>query len=134
MDNIFALATRKAIRFPSNQGLIDVEQLWDLPLTARNTNDLDTVAKNIHRELTALNEESFVATKTNPAKADKVLAMDVVKFIISVKLAEAEEAQNARAKKAEREKLLGILEVKEAQALNDLSADEIRQRLAALED
>ncbi len=129
--NIFAHATRQQFRFPSIKGLLTTEDLWQLPLQSKTGFDLDSVAKSVNRELKATGEESFVETIT-PANTQLQMMMDIVKHVISVKKDENETARNAAARKAEREKLMGILADKQDAALKDLSPEEIQKRLAEL--
>ena len=130
--NIFEQATRRAIRFESAKGDLSVEQLWDLPLQSRNQFDLDTVAKTVNRQLNAVTEESFVSVRENPAKETLSLKLELVKYIISVKLQEAEEARNRANKASEKEKLLRLLDEKQNEALRALTPEEIQERLKAL--
>ena len=45
MSEIFMKATQKKLRFDSTQGLLTVEDLWDLPLTGTNKKaNLDDIA------------------------------------------------------------------------------------------
>lgn len=136
-ENLFELASRQKLRFSSAKGDLTVEQLWDLPLIITSPTrdvkaDLDTLARSINHELKAQAEESFVVTKANPAKDRLELALELVKHIIGVKLAEAEQAKKALENRAERQKLLAILGQKEDAALAELTPEQIKARLAAL--
>ena len=133
--NIFELATRQHLRFPSVKGQLSVEDLWDLPLTGKNPQvlDLDTVAKTVHAELKASAEESFVTVRANPRQTALELAMEVVKAIIEFKLAARTAANQKEVKRAERERLQKVLETKDEEALKTLSADEVRARLRTLD-
>jgi hypothetical protein len=130
--NLFEYATRNALRFSSIKGLITTEQLWDLPLQSKTNFDLDNVAKSANAELKALTDDSFVATAEKPGKEQATVKLEIVKHVIAVRLAENEVARTAAARKAEREKLLGILGDKQDEALKNLTAEEIQARLAAL--
>lgn len=132
MTNIFETATREKFRFASNKGMINVEALWDMPLTSRSGFDLDNVAKAVNAELKANTEESFVTTTTNPAKATLELKLEIVKHIIAAKQAENEAVKTAAAKRAEKQKLLEILEKKKDASLENLTEEQIAARLAAL--
>jgi len=131
--NIFEQATRRALRFESSKGELSVEQLWDLPLQSRNQFDLDTVAKTVNRQLNDVTEESFVSTRENAAKATLTLKLELIKHIIAVKLQEVDEAHNRANKASEKEKLLRLLEEKQNESLRSLTADEIAERLKALD-
>lgn len=131
--NIFEQASRQKLRFPTNKGELTTEQLWDLPLQSKSQFDLDTVAKSVSGELRGATEESFVATTVNPAKKELELKLEIVKHVIAVRIAENEAAHNAAARKAEREKLLGILADKQDEELKNLTPEQIKERLTALE-
>lgn len=132
MDNMFMQATRIALRFPSNKGPLTVEQLWDLPLQAKNSFDLDTVAKRVNAELRALSDDSFVETRSNPAKAEKALALEIVKAIIAYKQGENSAARAAAANKDMRDRLLAIRAEKQAENLKGMTLEEIDAQIAAL--
>lgn len=130
--NIFELATRQAVRFETNRGLITTEHLWDMPLIAKGGYDLDTVAKGVNAQLKAVSEESFVATRVNPAKADHELRLEVVKHVIAVKLAEQEDRAKAAARAQERAKLLQLLDKKQDAEMEAMTPEQIQKRLAEL--
>lgn len=130
--NIFEQATRQKFRFESIKGELTVEQLWDMPLTSKNGFDLDTVAKEVNRDLKACSEESFVNTNHNPAVGRLEAKLEVVKHVIAVKLAESDERAKAADRKAEKERLLEILHQKKDQDLLGLSREELEKRIAAL--
>lgn len=130
--NIFEQATRQKFRFESIKGELTVEQLWDMPLTSKNGFDLDTVAKEVNRGLKACSEESFVNTNHNPAVDRLEAKLEVVKHVIAVKLAEADERAKAADRKAEKERLLEILHQKKDQDLLGLSREELEKRIADL--
>lgn len=130
--NIFEQATRQKFRFKSIKGDLTVEQLWDMPLTSKNGFDLDTVANEVNSDLKACSRESFVNTNHNPAVDRLAAKLEVVKHIIAVKLAEADERAKAADRKAEKERLLEILHQKKDQDLLGLSREELEKRIADL--
>jgi len=134
--NLFEIATRKALRFPSVKGELTVEQVWQLPLLNRgiNTVDLDTVARTINNELKALGEESFVNKGANPRRGDLQVKLDIVKHIIETKQAEAERAEKRQANAQERQKILEILSRKNDQMLEGMSQGDLEKKLAALDE
>jgi len=118
----FEAASRIKLRFATGRGLVSVEDLWDMPLTG--TFSLNDVAKDLHRLLKDAEETDFVkkATKVNE---ELQLGFDVVKHVIDVRVAEAEEAKNAAAKRAQKQKLLGLIAEKQDDALKGASIDEL---------
>lgn len=132
--NIFEKASRKALRFPSIKGELTTEQLWILPLTSRTGWDLDTVAREVNKELKSISEDSFVVTTTNPAKETLELKLEIVKHIIADQLLKQEIAKKAAQRKDERDRLVEILHQKKDQELLSLTPEEIQQKLAELDN
>jgi len=131
--NIFEVATIQKFRFPTAKGEVTVEALWDMPLLSKNGFDLDDTAKTINAALKSVTEESFVNTKTNPAKEKLTTMLEVVKHVIAAKLKAEEDARIRASKLTERSKLLDVLEAKQNAALASLSEEELKAKLAALE-
>jgi hypothetical protein len=131
--NIFEQATKLALRFPSTKGDLTTEQLWDLPLQAKDNFDLDSVAKAINKRLKDISDESFVSTKVSAAQTIAELKLEVVKHVIAVRLEEADDNRKRAARVAEKNKLLGILGDKQDEALKTLTPEEIKKRIAELE-
>lgn len=123
--NLFEIATRKKFRFPY-KGMISVEDLWVL-----SVNNLDTVFKALNAESKQENEESLLATKS---AEDTILDMkiNIVKHIVNVKLAEANERQLAAAKREQKRKLEELIANKQDEALQNKSVEELQEMLAAL--
>ncbi len=134
MQNIFEYATRNKLRFASVRGELSVEQLWDVPLRSRDDFNLNAVAKAANKALKDVSEESFVETSKTPEHARREMALEIVKYVIDVKLGEEDAAKTRAAKKQEKEKLLTILAEKQAGKLSELSERELQKRIAALED
>lgn len=134
MQNIFEYATRNKLRFTSVRGDLTVEQLWDVPLRSRDDFNLNAVAKAASKAFKEISEESFVETKRTPEHARREAVLEVVKYVIDVKLAEEKAAETRAEKKQEKEKLLKILAEKQAGKLSELSEKELQKRIAALED
>lgn len=134
IETLLIAAARKQYRFPSNRNELSFEQLWQLPLVSANGFDLNTVAVEINRSLKALTEESFVNTKPTPGKADTENKLELVKFVIATKQEEQDKARRRADKAAEREKFVQLLAKQEDAELEKLSADEIRAKLAAMDD
>ena len=130
--SIFELASIQKTRFTTNRGVVSAEQLWDMKPTGKDGFDLNTVAKSVNAELKAAGEEDFVVTTTDPAKVSLTLKLDILKYIISIKLkAEADKA-SIIVKAQERAKLIGVLSKKQDEALDSLTEAEIQAKLAAL--
>jgi hypothetical protein len=118
------------LRFESGaKGYLTVEDLWDLPLTHRAGGlDLDNLARQFALALREAEVGSFV-TKTK--KSDEILKLkfDIIKYIIDVKLAEADKAEQAKVLKGKRERILQILSEKQDESLKGKSEEELKKLL-----
>lgn len=130
--NMFEMASRAKLRFPTTRGDVASESLWDMPLTSKQGFDLDSVAKAVNAELKQQAEESFVQTSTNPRKAQLELQLEIVKYVIAEKQAENTARLTASANREKREKLMEILAKKQDQALESLTSEELQAQIAAL--
>jgi hypothetical protein len=124
--NIFEVAARNKFRFQFN-GIINTEDLFDL--TPRN---LDSIFKTLNSELKKVKEESLLEVKT---QQDKELDMkiEIVKYIVNVKLEEAELRAKAKDQKEKKQKILEIMSDKQDQDLQNKSVDELKAMLDELE-
>lgn len=123
--NLFEIATRNRYRF-NYKGVMTVEDLWSL-----RVEDLDTIFKMLNRQKKAADEDSLLATKS---AADTELAnkIELVKYIVSVKLDEAEDRKTAAEKKEQRDKILAIMAKKQDAKLENMDMAELEAELAKL--
>lgn len=123
--NLFEIATRNRYRF-TYKGVMTVEDLWDLSVEA-----LDAIFKTLNRQKKTADEDSLLTTKS---AADTELAnkIELVKYIVSIKLAEADERVNAAEKKAQRDKILAIMAKKQNAALEGMDMKQLEAELAKL--
>lgn len=126
VENIFEYATRNKIRF-SFRGLISVEDLWDLSLT-----NLDSIYKELNKQSKQSEEESLLNIKTQEDELLNV-QIEIVKHIVSVKLAEKEAREKASVKKAQKQKIMSIMAAKQDEALQNSSIDELQKMLDELD-
>lgn len=124
-ERMFEIATRTKMRFPF-RGIISVEDLWDLSVT-----NLDSVFKTLNSQVKQAKEESLLDTKTNE---DKILDMqiEIVKYIVKIKLDEEATRLQAKEKKEKKQKLLSILSAKQEEDLQNKSVNELRAMLDEL--
>ena len=124
--NLFEIATRNNYQFPF-RGMINVIDLWDLPLT-----DLDSIFKTLNAEIKRSEEESLLNTKSTEDEeiSNKI---DIVKYIVSVKLAEKKAREDDKKNAEMRQRLLEIKAKREDAALENLSDEELDKALAELE-
>jgi len=129
MSNLFEQAARNKYRFGSSKGLITVEELWDMPLQSKNGFNLDTVAVSLQdqRDKTG---KSFVTRSTENSEFKAKL--DIVVHIIETKIAEANAKDQDKANKEKKQKLMSILADKEDEGLRNMTPEQIKKELAAL--
>ena len=125
---MYKKALKMKLRFATSKGKLTTEDLFDLSLT-----DLNNIAIALDKKLSETPRKSFISDITPDTEEDE-LRFNIVKDVINTKLVERSNAQNAKAKAAEKAQLLEILHRKENQALENLSVDELKAKLAALEN
>lgn len=123
--NLFEIATRNRYRF-NYKGVMTVEDLWDL-----NVEALDAIFKTLNRQKKTADEDSLLTTKS-AEDAELENKIELVKYIVSVKLAEAAERVSSAEKKAQRDKIMEIVAKKKDKALEDMGIDELMKKLEEL--
>ena len=123
--NLFELATRANYQFPF-RGMINVIDLWDLSLT-----NLDSVFKALNAEAKKHEEESLLNAKS---KEDEEVSnkICIIKYIVSVKLAEKKAREDAKKNAEMKQKLLEIKAKRQDAALENMSDEELDKALAEL--
>jgi len=123
--NLFEVATRNNYQFPF-RGLINVIDLWDLSLT-----NLDSVFKILNAEVKKSEEESLLNTKS---KEDEELSnkIEIVKYIVGVKLAEKEAKEDEKKNREMKQRLLAIKAKRQNEALENLSDEDLDRAIAEL--
>lgn len=129
--NLFERATREQFRWNSPQGLLSVEDLWDLPLTSEKEGraNLDDIAKELHKKVKAadVDEVSFVKPKKTDTTTPAMF--EIVKYIIAIKLAENEAKRMARENAEQKQKIMAAMAAKQNQKLEASSLEELQTML-----
>ena len=122
---LFETATRNKMRFPF-RGMISVEDLWDLSLK-----NLDLVFKTLNAEAKKSEEESLLETKSkeNEELSNKI---EIVKYIVNIKLEEKKTRENARKNAEMKQRLLEIKAKRQDAALENMSDEDLDKMLAEL--
>ena len=123
--NLFEVATRANYQFPF-RGMINVIDLWDLSLT-----NLDSVFKALNAEAKKHAEESLLNVKS---KEDEEISnkIRIIKYIVSVKLAEKKAREDAKKNAEMKQRLLEIKAKRQDAALENMSDEELDKALAEL--
>lgn len=126
-ENLFEIATRSKLRFPSTKGELSVEDLWDL-----SDKDLDVVYKNLKDQEVKSSEESLL----DDANVDPKLtaAIGIVKYIFTTKRNERLAEKERINKKLTQRKYIDALSKKQDEAIEKMSEAELRAMIDSLED
>ena len=132
-NDLFIRASRRAWRFPSVRGELTTEQLWDLPLLAKNGFDLNSVARDLNQAVKALGEENFVEVQISTGRSDAEGRLALVKHVIATKQAEAKAAEQRVVRADKRRKILDVLEIRDTEELSNASREDLLKQLAELD-
>lgn len=124
-NELFIWATRNKVRF-QYKGNIGVEDLWDL-----SPQNLDNIFKELNAKAKQSKEESLLSTKS---KEDEVLSnqIEIIKYIVNVKLEEKAAREKAVENKEKVQKLLDIKARREEAALENISDEELERQIREL--
>ncbi len=123
--NVFEKASREKTRF-NYQGIISVEDLWDLPVTK-----LDIIYGNLEAELDRLPKKSLLSNSSSQ-REDIEFKQAIVKHIVEVKLAEAEQATLEKVNSDKKKMLLDILAKKQQSDYENMSTEELKALIETL--
>lgn len=126
--NIFERASRGKLRFPTSKGHLSTEDLWDLSLQ-----DLDRTAKAINKKLKEEGEESFIAEKSEKS-TELSLQIDILKHIISAKLAAQEASKKRSENLAKKAQIEDLILNKKSEDLKGKTVEELTAMLEELKD
>lgn len=130
---MFKEAARLKVRFNTEAGTLTVEDLFDIPLTSERGVSLDNIARGLNRKMKDAEEESFVS-KPSAQNRELKLKFEIVKDVIATKIEERDKKKVAASRKKERELLAGILERKQFEQLEGMTAEEIQARIDELSE
>ena len=125
-ENLFEMATRSKMRFPSTKGELSVEDLWDL-----SDKDLDIVYKNLKDQEVKSSEESLL----DDANIDPKLtaAIGIVKYIFTTKRNEKLEAKELIDKKRNQQLYIDALSRRKLKDIDNMSVEELEAKIAELD-
>jgi hypothetical protein len=121
MTNIWVECLKNKYRFEF-KGLISAEDLFDLKLE-----ELDVIYKNLKNEEKNLQGDSLLDSSKNPKIDEVQIKLELVKSIFDMKVGEIRHAEKVLANKAQKDKILAIIEDKENQELSEKSIDELKE-------
>ena len=124
-NKMFEVAVRNKFRFPF-KGVISVEDLWDL-----SVQQLDGIFKTLKSQEKKAQEESLLDTRTPEDEALKT-KIEIIRYIVTVKLDEAKQAERAKENHDQKQKILGILAEKQDADLRNKTPEELQAMLNQL--
>lgn len=124
-NKMFEVAVRNKFRYPY-KGVIATEDLWDLPVQ-----QLDGIFKTLKSQEKKAQEESLLDTRTPEDEALKT-KIDIIRYIVTVKLDEAKQAEHAKENRDQKQKILGILAEKQDADLRSKTPEELQAMLNQL--
>lgn len=124
-ENIFEFAAKNKLRFKYN-GWIATEDLYDLDVT-----QLDEIYKNLKQEEKSYESESLLNKETTKPLVLSV-RIDIVKHIVEEKLKREEELRKAAENRAQKNRILEIINRKQDETLQNKSIEELTEMLESL--
>lgn len=113
MSNLFIIASRKAYRFKTEVGQLSVEQLWGLPIKSNHDVSLSSIAEKLYSQIKPTTELSWLGTTTADAEQEDLKnKLDIVRFIVETRRAEALAQQEQESRKQLLARLIAELEAK----------------------
>lgn len=132
MNNVFEKASRAKLRFATARGNLSVEQLWDLPLDKGEVN-LYNLAQDLLTQVADKPAEKLsFFSKAIAVDETAELKFEIVKHIVTVRVAEAEAQQTEAIKRTQRAELDALIAAKKAEAKQNLSLEELEAMRAKL--
>ena len=130
--SIFEQATRAKLRFQTARGNLSVEQLWDLPLDKGDIT-LHTLVEELLNETskTTSDKLSFFK-KAVPTNKTAELKFEIVKHIVTTRVAEMENKLLESIKETEKNELDKLIAAKKAEAKANLTLEELEAMRAKL--
>lgn len=130
---MYKKALKKKLRFKAANGLLSVENLWDLTLT-----QLAAIARNCSKELKKLttgdeDDLGFLENTTDSTEVeDARLRFNIVKDIYQTKQEDIKNARDNAATDEELRHLETLLAKKRDQELESMSSEELEKKIAEL--
>lgn len=121
-------------RFETKRGALSLEEVYALPLKGNNGVNLDEVAKAIYAQIP---KDDTVVSFVDDVKTARATIAEAQLEIVKDRIAQLQSAARAHQEEVARAQEValyrGLLAKKQQEALENLSADELRARLDALQ-
>lgn len=124
--SIFEQATKSGLRFKAANGQVSTEDLWSLSLA-----QLDVIARSLRKELRE-EDYSFIFAAGTASNAKTELMLEVVKRVIASKIEDRDAKAAAQDKAVRKQQILGVLEQKKSDSLQNMSVEDLEKELKNL--
>lgn len=134
--NILLTALASGYLYTSQQGTLNTQDLFSLPLTTTVAGkvSLNSIAVGLHHRIQGQAEVSFVdSAKPDPENERRKNQLEIVKMVIDYKQKQNAAAADLAARRRDKERLLIALDAKRAANMADMSEEELSAALAALD-
>lgn len=121
--NMFEKALRNKLRF-QYRGPRTTEDLWEVSLSS-----LNEMYKELKAEQKVMNSEDDLLDTKSDDDTTLELKIELIKYIVEVRLQEKKDRENLANRKERKQKLLAILEEKQDENLRGLSTEEITKMI-----
>lgn len=124
--NIFKIAIERKFRYPY-RGWISTEDLYDL-----NTNQLDSIFKELNSQIKKTNEESLLNKKSSE-ETDLDTMIEIVKTVFEEKVEEKRRLLQEKEISEKKQKIMAIINKKQDESLENMSKEELLKMLESME-
>lgn len=132
MDHIFEKASRAKLRFSTVRGNLSIEQLWDLPLDKGEVNLYNIAQELLANVADKPAEKLSFFNKAVSVDETAELKFEIVKHIVTTKVAEIDAKLTEEVKRTQRKELDDLINAKKAEAKQSLSLEELEAMRAKL--
>ena len=133
--NIFLEATRRKVRFPSHNGMLTVEDLWEIPLvtTSSTKASIENIGAGLlakQADLEKIQGASILSNLRRSSEKEMVdLQVELLREVARIRQEENAEKTLAAAKASERARLEALIAEREGK---ELPLDDLRKQRDAL--
>jgi hypothetical protein len=121
----FKEASKLGLKFNTAKGMLSIDQLWSL-----GVNDLSNAIKAVKKELKKNDDDELSFLEVgNTVDTENQLRFDILKEVYMEWKKDSEERRNAAANKANRQKIVDLIEMKKEESLAKLSVEELEAML-----
>lgn len=116
------------LRVSTRKGMLSVEQLWDLSMTAL-AEEIKQLSAQKKANLAATSDVDFLEENAKTEDTPEEMAFEILKVIYLTKKAEANEAKERANAREFNTKIAEIIERKKNAKLEDMSIEELQDML-----